>query len=187
MKLYFEEYPYPVDLLHENLGNEVNLSYLQGGSLAKVPYVGYYFNSNINDTVFILPKVFISESQQAFDRYNPIEIIDLSPYDNPLKAKADDEVVFELSAWLYQAINHFVERKQRSNISSEVQIQNIKPMGEKGSKTIIEKSIVICSLIFHSSSRAVTTKYIGTRPLARFSLCSKTTGLTTWIFATKGR
>ena len=65
MKLYFEEYPYPVDLLHENLGNEVNLSYLQGGSLAKVPYVGYYFNSNINDTVFILPKVFISESQQA--------------------------------------------------------------------------------------------------------------------------
>ena len=138
MKLYFEEYPYPVDLLHENLGNEVNLSYLQGGSLAKVPYVGYYFNSNINDTVFILPKVFISESQQAFDRYNPIEIIDLSPYDNPLKAKADDEVVFELSAWLYQAINHFVERKQRSNISSEVQIQNIKPMGEKGSKTIIE-------------------------------------------------
>ena len=147
MKLYFEEYPYPVDLLHENLGNEVNLSYLQGGSLAKVPYVGYYFNSNINDTVFILPKVFISESQQAFDRYNPIEIIDLSPYDNPLKAKADDEVVFELSAWLYQA----------------------------------------SSPIFHSSSRAVTTKYIGTRPLARCSLCSKTTGLTTWIFVIKGR
>ncbi len=138
MKLYFEEYPYPVDLLRKHLGNEVGLSYLQGGSLAKVPYVGYYFNSDINDTVFILPKVFVSESQQAFNRYNPTEIVDLSPNDNPLKAKADDEVVFELSAWLYQAINHFLERKQQSNIGSEVQIQNVRPKGENGSKTIIE-------------------------------------------------
>ena len=58
MKLYFEEYPYPLNLLQDNIGDEVNLS-LQSGGKAKIPYVGYYYNAKINDTVFILPKVFI--------------------------------------------------------------------------------------------------------------------------------
>lgn len=78
MKLYFEEYGYPIDKLRENLGDNILLHPLQEGK-AKVSYVGYFFNSEINDTVFILPKVFISENKLAFDRYNPEEIIDLSP------------------------------------------------------------------------------------------------------------
>ena len=137
MKLYFEEYAYPLDLLRKNFGNEVSSSQLQGTSIAKLSWVGYFFNTEINDTVFILPKVFISENKKAFNRYDPTKIIDLSPEDNPLKKNADDEVVFELSAWLYQAIHHFYERKQ-SEIGSDIQIQNVRPMGEKGSKTIIE-------------------------------------------------
>ena len=137
MKLYFEEYGYPIDKLRENLGDNILLHPLQEGK-AKVSYVGYFFNSEINDTVFILPKVFISENKLAFDRYNPEEIIDLSTETNPLKKNADDEVVFELSMWLYQAICHFYERKQQSGIGSDVEILNVRPMGEKMSKTIIE-------------------------------------------------
>ena len=137
MKLYFEEYGYPIDKLRENLGDNILLHPLQEGK-AKVSYVGYFFNSEINDTVFILPKVFISENKLAFDRYNPEEIIDLSPETNPLKKNADDEVVFELSMWLYQAICHFYERKQQSGIGFDVEILNVRPMGEKMSKTIIE-------------------------------------------------
>lgn len=137
MKLYFEEYGYPIDKLRENLGDNILLHPLQEGK-AKVSYVGYFFNSEINDTVFILPKVFISENLLAFDRYNPEEIIDLFPETTPLKKNADDEVVFELSMWLYQAICHFYERKQQSSIGSDVEILNVRPMGEKMSKTIIE-------------------------------------------------
>ena len=137
MKLYFEEYPYPLISLQDNIGDEVNLSLLSNGT-AKIPYVGYYYNAKINDTVFILPKVFISENNQAFDRYKPEKIIDVSPEDNPLKEKSDDEVVFELSVWLYQAIRHFYERRQNTTIASDVQLQNVRPMGEKNSKTIIE-------------------------------------------------
>ena len=144
MKLYFEEYSYPVDLLLKNLGNDINLSRIQGSGMAKVPYVGYYFNAEINDMVFIMPKVFVSENNKAFDRYEPEKIIDLSPENNPLKGKADDEVVFELSAWLYQAINHYFERKQQSNIGSDIQLQRVRPIGEKDSKTIIE---IILSLL----------------------------------------
>ena len=106
--------------------------------MAKIPYVGYYFNAEIQDTVFIMPKVFISETNMAFNQYIPTEIIDLSPENNPLKEEENDEVVFELSAWLYQAISHFFDRKQESNIGSDIQIHKVRPLGEKGSKTIIE-------------------------------------------------
>lgn len=136
MKLYFEEHPYRGNLLRKTFGNEVNVTYLQDGT-AKLQCVGYFFNSDINDIVFILPKVFIS-NDKAFNRYDPSIIIDLSPEDNPLKGDANDEVVFELSAWVYQAIAHFYERKQQSTIGSDVHIQNVRPTGEKSSKTIIE-------------------------------------------------
>ena len=126
MKLYFEEYQYPIELLKDNLGDGISLSYHNG--TANIPYVGYYYNSKINDVVFILPKVFISENGLAFNEYKPEEIIDLSPDNNPLKVKANDEVVFELSVWLYQAIHHFYERKQNSTIASDVQLQYVKQM-----------------------------------------------------------
>ena len=155
MKLYFEEYSYPVDSLLENVADEVNLSYSQGSSMAKIPYVGYFFNAKIKDTVFILPKVFISENGLAFDRYNPNDIIDLSPSDNVLKNNADDEVVFELSAWLYQAISHFFERKQQSNIGSDIDVLNVRPTGEVGSKTMIE--IILSLREFHKKHKNLFT------------------------------
>ena len=139
MKLYFEEYQYPLNLLQDNLGDEVNLS--RQNDKANIPYVGYYYNAKINDTVFILPKVFISENGKAFDRYNPEDIIDISSNDEKLKEfkkNSDDEVVFELSVWLYQAIHHYYERRQNTTITSDVQLQNVRPIGEKNSKTIIE-------------------------------------------------
>ncbi|MBQ8222123.1 MAG: hypothetical protein IJZ87_02060 [Bacteroidales bacterium] len=155
MKLYFEEYPYPLDLLQENLDEEVNLSLLNNGK-AKIPYVGYYFNAKINDTVFVLPKVFISENGKAFDRYeNPEEIIDISPEDNPLKKNSDDEVVFDLSMWLYQAIHHYYERQQNTTIISDVQLQNVRPIGEKDSKTIIE--IILALREFNKKHRNLFT------------------------------
>ena len=140
MKLYFEEYLYPLESLQNNVGNEVNLSLLGNGK-AKIPYVGYYYNAKINDTVFILPKVFISENGKAFDRYDPKDIIDISSNDEKLKEfkkNSDDEVVFELSVWLYQAIRHYYERRQNTTITSDVQLQNVRPIGDKNSKTIIE-------------------------------------------------
>lgn len=143
MKLFFEEYPYDEAELRKYFDNKVNLSYQKNGK-ARLPYVGYYYDSEKRDVFFILPKVFISERELAFDKYDPANIIDLSPDDNPLKKERDDEVVFELSAWLYQAIKRFYERNKNTEITDEVLVQNIKPRGEKGSKTIIE---IILSLI----------------------------------------
>ena len=140
MKLYFEEYQYSLESLQNNIGDDVNLSLLGNGK-AKIPYVGYYYNAKINDTVFILPKVFISENGKAFDRYDPKDIIDISSDDEKLKEfkkNSDDKVVFELSVWLYQAIHHYYERRQNTTITSDIELRNVRPIGEKNSKTIIE-------------------------------------------------
>lgn len=154
MKLFFEEYSYDEARLKACFDKEINLSYLKHGK-ASIPYVGYYFNPEINDVVFILPKVFISEKGQAFNKYDPTDIIDVSPDKNPLRKDRDDEVVFELSAWLYQALKHFADRNKDSIILDDVLIQNIKPSGEKGSKTIIE---IILSLIeFHKKHHNLFT------------------------------
>lgn len=158
MKLFFEEYAYPVDLLQQNLSGQIDLSYLKNDK-AKIPYVGYFFNPQINDIVFILPKVFIADhkadNEKAFERYHPENIIDLTPENNPLKEKGDDAVVFELSAWLYQAINHFYERKEQSNIGEDVQIQSVKPISEKCSMTIIE--ITLSLINFHKKHKNLFT------------------------------
>lgn len=155
MKLLFEEYSYPTQLLQDIAGREVDLSHIKGGSASKLTCVGYFFNPQINDSVFILPKVFISENSLAFDRYRPEEIVDITPENNPLREKNDDAVVFELSAWLYQAISHYYNRKEQSVIGSEIQVLNVRPRGDKGSKTIIE--IILSLLDFNKKHRNLFT------------------------------
>ncbi len=157
MKLLFEEYSYPTSLLQDIVGSEVNLYYQKEGDMAKLPYVGYYFNGKINDSVFILPKVFISENNLAFNRYIPEEITDITPEKNPLKVNDDDAVVFELSAWLYQAISLYYERKEQSNIGTDIIVQNIRPRGESRSKTIIE---IILSLLDYNNKHKNLFTYI---------------------------
>lgn len=155
MKLLFEEYSYPTQLLQDIAGSEVELYHIKGGNGSKLTYVGYFFNPQINDSVFILPKVFISENSLAFDRYKPEEIVDITPGNNPLKENNDDAVVFELSAWLYQAISHYCNRKEQSVIASDIQVQNVRPRGDKGSKTIIE--IMLSLLAFNKKHRNLFT------------------------------
>lgn len=155
MKLFFEEYNYPIDLLEENLGEDMSLSYAKKDNKAKIRYVGYYYNSKINDTVFIMPKVFVSENEKAFDRFPPEEIIDISPENNKLRDDGYDKVVFELTAWLYQSISHFFERNKESDIGNDISLQNVRVTGEKSSKTIIE---IIHSLRdFHKRHRNLFT------------------------------
>ena len=64
-------------------------------------------------------------------------------------------MVFELSAWLYQAISHYYERKQQSNIGTDIHVQNIRPRGDNGSKTIIE--IILSLLDFNNKHKNLFT------------------------------
>ena len=80
-----------------------------------VGYVGYYYNANIQDCVFILPKVLLSEEGLVFQRHDPEKIVHLEDKDNPLKDE-ERNFIYKLSVWIYRAISVFKERNKDSKI-----------------------------------------------------------------------
>ncbi len=134
MILLFEEYQYTnaddIALIKQCVGQ----AYLtETASGVKVGCVGYFYctNPKVNDAVFVLPKVFIKEDGTAFGKYKPEEIIKLDSFSD--KSLDDEkETVFELSAWLYQAIAHFVERNPGTEIVKMSDVQEVaSSRGEK--------------------------------------------------------
>lgn len=140
MILLFEEYQYKnADniALVKRCVDEAYLTETANG--VKVGCVGYFYctNPQVNDVVFVLPKVFIKEDGIAFGKYKPEEIIKL---DSLSDKSLDDEkeTVFELSAWLYQAIAHFVERNPKTEIVKMSNVQEVASAKGEKSETYID-------------------------------------------------
>lgn len=134
MILLFEEYQYTNADDIALIKQCVDQAYLtETSSGVKVGCVGYFYctNPKVNDAVFVLPKVFIKEDGTTFGKYKPEEIIKLDSFSD--KSLNDErETVFELSAWLYQAIAHFVERNPETEIVRMSDVQEVaSSRGEK--------------------------------------------------------
>jgi hypothetical protein len=162
MILLFEEYHYPKQLLKDVLkGYEYLCTELKNGE-SKVQYVGYFFSTKHNDSVFILPKVFIdnkSSESKAFGRYNPEDIIYIGTQDEEtnqeLIAEGDNNIIFELSVWIYRAITQFVNRHTDNDIVEESIIQNpVEANGEK-SQTLLDTILQLME--FHKKHRNLFT------------------------------
>jgi llaJI restriction endonuclease len=96
------------DVLHElstleNVGGEIS-----------VGYVGYYYNPQLRDCVFILPKVLVNEENKVFSRLDPHDIIDL---DNcKLLTSEERNFIYEFAVWIYRAIEVFNNSNPNSGI-----------------------------------------------------------------------
>ena len=96
------------DVLHElstleNVGGEIS-----------VGYVGYYYNPQLKDCVFILPKVLVNEENKVFSRLDPHDIIDL---DNcKLLTSEERNFIYEFAVWIYRAIEVFNKSNPNSGI-----------------------------------------------------------------------
>lgn len=87
----------------ENVGGEIS-----------VGYVGYYYNPQLRDCVFILPKVLVNEENKVFSRVDPHDIIDL---DNcKLLTSEERNFIYEFAVWIYRAIEVFNKSKPNSGI-----------------------------------------------------------------------
>lgn len=112
MRVIIEGYCYRAsavrDVLHElstleNVGGEIS-----------VGYVGYYYNPQLRDCVFILPKVLVNEENKVFSRVDPHDIIDL---DNcKLLTSEERNFIYEFAVWIYRAIEVFNKSKPNSGI-----------------------------------------------------------------------
>lgn len=162
MILLFEEYHYPKQLLKDVLGSYSYLATELKGNKAKVQYVGYFFSKEQDDSVFILPKVFIKEQANAtlaFGKYVPEEIININVnVDGVVKKLIDDgdhNIVFELSVWIYRAISQFISRNIDTDIVEDVIIQN--PTDSNGDKSQTMIDIILQLLDFHKNHKHLFT------------------------------
>jgi len=102
------------DVLHElstleNVGGEIS-----------VGYVGYYYNPQLKDCVFILPKVLVNEENKVFSRLDPHDIIDL---DNcKLLISEERSFIYEFAVWIYRAIEVFNKNNPKNDIVYHRQI-----------------------------------------------------------------
>lgn len=162
MILLFEEYHYPKQFLKNVLGSYNYLATELKGNKAKVQYVGYFFSKEQDDSVFILPKVFIKEQANttlAFGKYVPEEIININVNENGVVKKLIDDgdynVVFELSVWIYRAISQFISRNIDTDIVEDVIIQN--PTDSNGDKSQTMIDIILQLLDFHKNHKHLFT------------------------------
>lgn len=112
MRVIVEGYCYRAsavrDVLHElssleNVGGEIS-----------VGYVGYYYNPQLRDCVFILPKVLVNEENKVFSRLDPHDIIDL---DHCTELSSEERsFIYEFAVWIYRAIEVFNKSNPNSGI-----------------------------------------------------------------------
>ena len=115
MRILIEEYKYEAqdvkDILHgidalENVEGRVSLN-----------YVGYFYNTQLKDCVFILPKVLLEDKdgqELVFGKYPPKDIINLD-VKNPL-SETEKKFIYEFAVWIYRAIVVFKQSNKDSGI-----------------------------------------------------------------------
>jgi len=150
MIILFEEYQYKTEKLKQVLSERyffpINSVY------SKINYVGYYFNPIINNAVIIFPKVFINENGLAFDEFEPENlIIPSNESKEKLSRTGKDKIVFEISTWLYRAIQQFNKRHFYNSISENQFLNQVVTNLEEKSNT--ELDIILSLLKFYKENQ----------------------------------
>jgi hypothetical protein len=150
MIILFEEYQYKTEKLKQVLSERyffpINSVY------SKINYVGYYFNPIINNTIIIFPKVFINENGLAFDEFEPKTLVSpTAEIKNKLSNTGKDKIVFEISTWLFRAIQQFNKRQFYNSISENQFLNQVVTNLEEKSNT--ELDIILSLLKFYKENQ----------------------------------
>ena len=143
MKLLLEEYKYPVELVREVLhgvGSDA-LQDIEGDVF--LSYVGYFYNPQLRDCVFILPKVLMDDSGKVFGKYDPKALIDLDKKENAL-TQEERKFIYEFAVWIHRAISVFQQSHKQSDIIYHRQISQVGHGMRRRSNTLLD---ILLSLI----------------------------------------
>jgi hypothetical protein len=154
MIILFEEYQYNTERLKQVLSERYFFPI--NSSKSKINYVGYYFNPTINEAVVILPKVFINEKSLAFDEFDPDTLIyQTDEIKEKLFKTGKDKIVFEISTWLFRAIQQFNKRHFYNSIFENQFLNQIVTNLEEKSNT--ELDIILSLLKFYKENQSFFT------------------------------
>ncbi len=110
MRILIEEYQYNVADVKDILQGIDALENVEGR--VSIHYVGYYYNTLLKDSVFILPKVLLKDidgEERVFGKYHPKDIANLD-VKNPLEPE-ERNFIYKFAVWVYRAIVVFKNGK----------------------------------------------------------------------------
>lgn len=100
MRVLIEGYGYRAEAVRDVL-HELGPLERATGEMS-VWYVGYYYHAQLQDCVFILPKVLMDGENRVFSKYNPHDIINLD-HAASLTPK-ERSFLYDFAVWIYRAI-----------------------------------------------------------------------------------
>lgn len=128
MRILIEEHQYEADLVKEVLHGIDALQDIEGK--VSLSYVGYYYNTELRDCVFILPKVLMNENDRVFYHdeerkgFTPEQLIHFEEIVPELDKK---ECLFirEFAVWIYRTIAVYKASHPKSDIIYHRQVMQM--------------------------------------------------------------
>ena len=115
MRILIEEHKYAAQDVKDILHGIDALESVEG--YVSLNYVGYFYNTELKDCVFILPKVLLEDKdgkELVFGKHDPTDIINLD-IQNPL-SETEKKFIYEFAVWIYRAIVVFQQGNKESGI-----------------------------------------------------------------------
>ena len=115
MRILIEEHKYEAQDVKDILHGIDALETVEGR--VSLNYVGYFYNTQLKDCVFILPKVLLEDKdgkELVFGHHDPKDIINLDEK-NPL-SETEKKFIYEFAVWIYRSIVVFKQSNQDSGI-----------------------------------------------------------------------
>ena len=114
MQIIIEGYQYPAGAVDRVLWEG---AFQTVDGKVSIGYVGYYWNDRLNDSVFVLPKVFLEPDGRGqdlvFGKYRPEDVIDVA---NTKFTKAERDFIYGFAVWIYRALSVFKSVNPTSDI-----------------------------------------------------------------------
>ncbi len=154
MYILFEEHPYEPHLVKDILAGIYDFQ--KDDKSVSVPFVGYFYNPQLHDCVFILPKVLLNEQDKLVGMKTKTEE-DVAPEDvstsqgQEYLRDNDRKFIYQFAVWIYRALSVFY----KANPNSQAIYYKHLPQAGRGKRNRTETHLdVVLSLMnFYRENR----------------------------------
>ena len=151
MRILIEEHKYQAADVKDILHGIDALESVEG--YVSLNYVGYFYNTELKDCVFILPKVLLEDKdgkELVFGKHDPTDIINLD-IQNPL-SETEKKFIYEFAVWIYRAIVVFQQGNKESGIVYHKKIIQAGKGSRKLSNTFLD--ILLALIQFNKDNQS---------------------------------